>query len=31
MADFQFLGLFMAKNHDLSDKKISVYHAPLPV
>jgi hypothetical protein len=28
-ADFHVLGLFMAKKHDLSDKKISVCHAPL--
>jgi hypothetical protein len=30
-AYFYFLGLFMTKVHDLSDKKISVCHAPLPV
>jgi hypothetical protein len=30
IADFHFLGLFMNKYHDLSDKKISVCHAPLP-
>jgi hypothetical protein len=30
IADFHILGLFMAKIHDLSDKKISVCHAPLP-
>jgi hypothetical protein len=30
IADFHVLGLFMAKKHDLSDKKISVSHAPLP-
>jgi hypothetical protein len=29
-ADFHVLGLFMAKKHDLSDKKNSVCHAPLP-
>jgi hypothetical protein len=29
-ADFQCLGPFMNKYHDLSDKKISVCHAPLP-
>jgi hypothetical protein len=29
IADFYVLGLFMAKKHDLSDKKISVCHAPL--
>jgi hypothetical protein len=29
VADFHVLGLFMAKKHDLSDKKNSVYHAPL--
>jgi hypothetical protein len=31
IADFHVLGLFMAKKHDLSDKKISVCHAPLPL
>jgi hypothetical protein len=31
IADFHVLGLFMAKKHDLSDKKISVCHAPLAV
>jgi hypothetical protein len=35
IADFHVLELFMAKKHDLSDKKISVYHAsltlPLPL
>jgi hypothetical protein len=30
IADFHVLGLFMTKNHDLSDKKNSVCHAPLP-
>jgi hypothetical protein len=30
IAEFHVLGLFMAKKHDLSDKKISVCHAPLP-
>jgi hypothetical protein len=30
IADFHVLGLFMAKKYDLSDKKISVCHAPLP-
>jgi hypothetical protein len=30
-ADFHVLVLFMAKKHDLSDKKISVCHAPLPL
>jgi hypothetical protein len=29
IADFHVLGLFMAKKHDLSDKKISVCHVPL--
>jgi hypothetical protein len=29
IADFHVLGLFMAKNHDLSDEKNSVCHAPL--
>jgi hypothetical protein len=29
-ADCHVLGLFLAKKHDLSDKKNSVYHAPLP-
>jgi hypothetical protein len=29
-ADFHFLGPFMNKKQDLSDKKISVCHAPLP-
>jgi hypothetical protein len=29
-ADFQVLGLVMAKKHGLSDKKISACHAPLP-
>jgi hypothetical protein len=29
-ADFQFLGPFMNKYHDLSDKIFSVCHAPLP-
>jgi hypothetical protein len=28
-ADFHVLGLFMAKKHDLSEKKCSVCHAPL--
>jgi hypothetical protein len=31
IADFQFLGLFMAIKHDLSNIKISGCHAPLPV
>jgi hypothetical protein len=31
IAYFNVLGLFMAKKHDLSDKKISVCHAPLPL
>jgi hypothetical protein len=30
IADFHVLGLFMAKKHDLSDKTISVCHAPSP-
>jgi hypothetical protein len=30
IADFHVLELLMAKKHDLSDKKISVCHAPLP-
>jgi hypothetical protein len=30
-ADFHVLGLFMAKKHGLSNKKISVCHAPLPL
>jgi hypothetical protein len=30
IADFQGLGLFMAKKHDLSEIKISVCHAPGP-
>jgi hypothetical protein len=30
IADFHVLGLFMSKKHDLSDKKMSVCHAPLP-
>jgi hypothetical protein len=30
IADFHVLGFFMAKKHDLSEKKISVCHAPLP-
>jgi hypothetical protein len=30
IADFHVLGLFMAKKHNLSDKKFSVCHAPLP-
>jgi hypothetical protein len=29
IADFHVLGHFMAKKHDLSDKKNSVCHAPL--
>jgi hypothetical protein len=29
IGDFHVLGLFMAKKHDLSEKKISVCHAPL--
>jgi hypothetical protein len=28
---FHFLGLFMTKKHDLSDKKFSGCHAPLPL
>jgi hypothetical protein len=31
IADFHVLGLFMAKKHDLSDKIVSVCHAPLPL
>jgi hypothetical protein len=31
IADFHVLGLFMAKKHDLSEKKISVCHAPGPL
>jgi hypothetical protein len=31
IADFHVLGLFMAKKHDLNEKKISVCHAPLPL
>jgi hypothetical protein len=31
IADFHVLGLFMTENHDLSDKKISACHAPLPL
>jgi hypothetical protein len=31
IANFHVLGLFMAKKHDLSDKKFSVCHAPLPL
>jgi hypothetical protein len=31
IADFLVSGLFMAKKHDLSDKKNSVCHAPLPL
>jgi hypothetical protein len=30
IADFHVLGLFMTKKHDVSDKKFSVCHAPLP-
>jgi hypothetical protein len=30
IADFHVLRLFMAQKHDVSDKKISVCHAPLP-
>jgi hypothetical protein len=30
-ADFHVLGLFMAKKHVLSEKKISVCHAPGPL
>jgi hypothetical protein len=30
IADFHVLGLFMPKNYDMSDKKNSVCHAPLP-
>jgi hypothetical protein len=30
IADFHVLVLFMAKKHDLSDKKNSICHAPLP-
>jgi hypothetical protein len=31
IADFHVLGLFMVKKHDLSDKNVSVCHAPLPL
>jgi hypothetical protein len=31
IADFHVLGLSMAKKHDLSEKKFSVCHAPLPL
>jgi hypothetical protein len=31
IADFHVLELFMTKKHGLSDKKISVCHAPLPL
>jgi hypothetical protein len=31
IADFHVLGIFMAKKHDLSEKKFSVCHAPLPL
>jgi hypothetical protein len=31
IADFHVLGLFMAKKHDLSDKKFPFCHAPLPL
>jgi hypothetical protein len=31
IADFHVLGRFMAKKHDLSEKKISVCHAPGPL
>jgi hypothetical protein len=31
IADFHVLGLLMAKKHDLSEKKFSVCHAPLPL
>jgi hypothetical protein len=31
IADFHVLGLFMAKKHDLSEKKFSFCHAPLPL
>jgi hypothetical protein len=30
-AYFHFLGLFVGKKHDLSEKKNSVCHAPLPL
>jgi hypothetical protein len=30
IADFNFFVLFMNNSHDLSDKKNSVCHAPLP-
>jgi hypothetical protein len=30
IAHFHILGLFMTKSNDLSDKKNSVHHAPLP-
>jgi hypothetical protein len=30
-ADFHILGLFIAKKHDLSEKNVSVCHAPLPL
>jgi hypothetical protein len=31
IADFHVLGLFMAKKNNLSEKKNSVCHAPLPL
>jgi hypothetical protein len=31
IADFNVLGLFIAKKHDLSEKKISACHAPVPL
>jgi hypothetical protein len=31
ISDFNVLGIFMAKKHDLSEKKFSVCHAPLPL
>jgi hypothetical protein len=30
IGDFHVLGLFVAKKHDLSDKKFSICPAPLP-
>jgi hypothetical protein len=31
IADFHVLGLFMTEKHNLSETKISVCHAPLPM
>jgi hypothetical protein len=31
VGNFHVLGLFIAKKHDLSEKKISVCQAPLPL